>query len=83
MNNLIPLKFYLINQKGGKANSTFIPYEEHHLMSQTKRISEPTYCPDTHPFLCNKETLGNGFCKQRDYECNTNIKGKLPINYHP
>ena len=52
-------------------------------MPKNKRIIEPIYCPDTHPFLCNKETLGNGFCKQRDYECNTSIKGKLPINYHP
>lgn len=83
MNNLIPLKFNEIVQKGGNKYSEFIPYEEHHLLPAKERINISKYCPDTHPFLCKENTLGRGFCKQTDIACNNTSKGRFPINYRP
>ena len=76
MSNLIPLKFC-------SKISDFIPYEEHHLMSKEKRLSNPIYCPDTYPFLCKKDTIGYGYCKQKEVDCTINSNSRLPINYRP
>ena len=76
MSNLIPLKY-------SSKISDFIPYEEHHLMSKEKKLANPVYCPDTYPFLCKKDTIGYGYCKQKESDCTTNSKSRLPINYRP
>ena len=52
-------------------------------MSKEKKLANPIYCPDTFPFLCKKGTLGFGYCKQKELDCNTNSKSRLPISYHP
>ena len=84
MNNLVPLKFCLYDQTGGSSKfSKFIPYEEHHLMTKEDRILNPIYCPDLTPFLCNKDALGNGFCKKTDKSCDeVNTLGeRIPLVY--
>ena len=81
MNNLVPLVYCLDSFTGGGSNSTFIPYEEHHLLGIEKRKENPIYCPDLYPFLCSKTSNGHGYCKKSDIDCQNKTNGKLPIKY--
>lgn len=83
MYKLVPLKFCCNYQEGGGKLADFIPYEEHHLMKEEKKT--PIYCPDTHPFLCNKTSIVSGLCRRREVDCNItkiiNEPNRFPIEY--
>jgi len=86
MNNLIPLKYCLVSQKGGAKLAEFIPYSDHYKMSEEERIAKPLYCPDTHPFLCNEKSNSTGLCRRSENQCNQTIipndPNRVPLKYN-
>ena len=86
MTGTFPLIFRLdINQNGGGELADFIPYSDHYKMDEEQRLANPTYCPDTHPFLCNKNSKANGYCRRTENQClASNIQdldNRIPLKY--
>jgi len=86
MTGTLPLVFRLdTNQNGGGQFAEFIPYSDHYKMDEEERLVKTTYCPDTHPFLCNKNSKANGYCRRTETQClASNVKdsnNRIPLQY--